>query len=822
MPPIASNNRQPPTSSSRGPSLQQLDVVGELFSGISTHTTTTIITTDTAIENNKRNKKFMTNQKNTNKIRVMRTKMKKKYDSTNLELPSRTTTSHPYTHQTTVARNVMRDAPLVATTTVQVEEWETQGKPTNAAAAANTSLNHSSYTDNSPFQQYLTQIEIDYGVTSIESVGPSVTLEPTKSVELEEEQEVALASSFLPHQPQSQQQQPSCEQNVQSFQNNKNQFHLSCRHDDNDNSNNSHDGSVSDMYAIAVMQYDPAGGKYFEDDDISTLGDESLIRQRRTLWPHNSGSICSSHGTDLQNGNNGGGGNGGSNIVGADDDDDHHPDVAGKPKSLKKQDKNNNNKSSKLSSNKKKRRNDKKTSLPSKSQQGQIDPSKMKEIRINKSKSRSGHTFLQTYFSNSYSNGEEMDANDDNRFTPMSADVYTTPNEFATDNQDEEGGHLTVDDDYSDSFVQRNKWLIIRFVICLSFFLLAISVVALTFGLLYVNDSSFVNGLFGKYSDNESHDFQDNSQDDFFPPAFAPSSVFAPSSNKEASTGVSPLWPDSQQPPLKTPIVPGSTEEKKGIQVHLLSVIADHSPSSLDGLNVQNDNNNDLPATPQSLAYRWMLNDPLYWTRSNTTILQRWVLAVFYYSTDGDEWTTENFPVEHQKGKAPWMNYSNECEWESSNQGDDDGDDACNGDGELYALHVRSVGLKGTIPTELGLLSNLRLFLANDNPGLSGTLPTELGLLSNMEKVQLSLNDLEGIIPAEIGSSWTSLTVAGLANNRLDGTLPTELGLWTNIQTLGLQGNNFQGMLPSEIGRLEKLGETNACWGWGCLIFLQQ
>ena len=70
-------------------------------------------------------------------------------------------------------------------------------------------LNHSSYTDSSPFHQYLTQIENDYGVTSIESVGPnaSITLDPPTTIVDEEEEaaaEVALASSYpsaqQPHQ----------------------------------------------------------------------------------------------------------------------------------------------------------------------------------------------------------------------------------------------------------------------------------------------------------------------------------------------------------------------------------------------------------------------------------------------------------------------------------------------------------------------------------------------------------------------------------------------------------------------------------------------
>jgi hypothetical protein len=189
-------------------------------------------------------------------------------------------------------------------------------------------------------------------------------------------------------------------------------------------------------------------------------------------------------------------------------------------------------------------------------------------------------------------------------------------------------------------------------MICLSCFLLAISAVALTFGLLFVNDTSWVSELFGMNSDtnDDQPDNNYNSQDDVIPPVFAPTSAFLLFGTKEAPTMLPPLSPDSPQPPLKTPIVSEPTVAREEIQVHLLSVIANHSISSLDVINVtnqsSNNNNNIFSSTPQSLAYHWMLNDPIDWNHSNATILQRWVLAIFYYSTGGKDWQAETLSLE--------------------------------------------------------------------------------------------------------------------------------------------------------------------------------
>jgi hypothetical protein len=55
----------------------------------------------------------------------------------------------------------------------------------------------------------------------------------------------------------------------------------------------------------------------------------------------------------------------------------------------------------------------------------------------------------------------------------------------------------------------------------------------------------------------------------------------------------------------------------------------------------------DTPGSPQFLATRWIVeDDPLYLCPQDPTLIQRYVLAVFYYSTRGDRWTQCSRPVD--------------------------------------------------------------------------------------------------------------------------------------------------------------------------------
>ncbi len=111
--------------------------------------------------------------------------------------------------------------------------------------------------------------------------------------------------------------------------------------------------------------------------------------------------------------------------------------------------------------------------------------------------------------------------------------------------------------------------------------------------------------------------------------------------------------------------------------------------------------------------------------------------------------------------------------------------------------------LKGSIPAELGQLTNLWSLYLNDNE-LTGSIPAELGQLTNLRRLYLMDNELTGSIPAELGR-LTNLQILALYDNELTGSIPAELGRLTNLQELMLLDNKLTGSIPAELGQLTNL-----------------
>ena len=110
--------------------------------------------------------------------------------------------------------------------------------------------------------------------------------------------------------------------------------------------------------------------------------------------------------------------------------------------------------------------------------------------------------------------------------------------------------------------------------------------------------------------------------------------------------------------------------------------------------------------------------------------------------------------------------------------------------------------LAGSIPREVGNLTNLKLLNLSDN-SLSGSIPSELGNLTKLTSIVLQNNSLSGSIPIELGS-LTNLTSLYASNNSLSGTIPSELGSLSNLELVYLQNNSLSGSIPTELGGLVK------------------
>jgi len=145
------------------------------------------------------------------------------------------------------------------------------------------------------------------------------------------------------------------------------------------------------------------------------------------------------------------------------------------------------------------------------------------------------------------------------------------------------------------------------------------------------------------------------------------------------------------QPPTSAPTDPLSFELEE-----LIAFLAFVSPDG--GVALSN------RTTNQFFAALWLSKESGLTWYSDQTKIQRYALATLYLSTSGYQWINS----------AGWLTEQDECNWFS----DYDADDACNFNGDIERLYLPANNLKGSLPSELALLSNGlgELFLRHTAP----------------------------------------------------------------------------------------------------------
>ena len=116
--------------------------------------------------------------------------------------------------------------------------------------------------------------------------------------------------------------------------------------------------------------------------------------------------------------------------------------------------------------------------------------------------------------------------------------------------------------------------------------------------------------------------------------------------------------------------------------------------------------------------------------------------------------------------------------------------------------------LTGTLPPELGQLTELRRLMVWHTSELTGPIPPELSGLTKLEVLMILGNRLSGTIPPDLGDI-SSLVVLNLAGNTLTGRIPRELGHLTRLQELNVGGNSLSGSIPVRLARLAQLRELD-------------
>lgn len=167
-------------------------------------------------------------------------------------------------------------------------------------------------------------------------------------------------------------------------------------------------------------------------------------------------------------------------------------------------------------------------------------------------------------------------------------------------------------------------------------------------------------------------------------------------------------------------------------------------------------------------------------------------LRALYNSTNGDNW------VNH----TGWDFSTPVTSWDAATQTGWYGITVNNG--SIYSINLYGNNLNGTIPGEIGQLTNI-YFLSFSTNKLKGTIPKTISTLSKLTQLLLDSNQLSGEIPAEIGQ-LTELISLALSNNQLTGSIPSQIGLLTKLSGILLYSNQLSGKIPAEIGQLTELG----------------
>ena len=171
----------------------------------------------------------------------------------------------------------------------------------------------------------------------------------------------------------------------------------------------------------------------------------------------------------------------------------------------------------------------------------------------------------------------------------------------------------------------------------------------------------------------------------------------------------------------------------------------------------------------------------------------RAALVAFYNATEGANWTDN----------ANWLTDAPMGDWHGVTT-----DDA----GRVSGLELPQNNLSGTIPPELGNLTELRILNLEINNFQYGTeIPSQVWALSNLERIQLQATGIWGRIPPELGS-LTKLRRLDLANNNLEGEIPPQIENLTELEVLILSENQLQGEIPPELGSLANLRTLFLAW----------
>ena len=128
----------------------------------------------------------------------------------------------------------------------------------------------------------------------------------------------------------------------------------------------------------------------------------------------------------------------------------------------------------------------------------------------------------------------------------------------------------------------------------------------------------------------------------------------------------------------------------------------------------------------------------------------------------------------------------------------------------LRVLDVSFNQINGTLPTQLGALSNLTSFRVS-HTAMSGSLPTTLGLLTALKGLYLDNCSFTGSIPPQL-AAVTGLISLNLTGNAFTGAVDSAIGSLTGLSELSLSYNSLSGTLPMQVSLAPAGGGGDPPW----------
>ncbi|KAL1804452.1 hypothetical protein ACET3Z_033099 [Daucus carota] len=129
----------------------------------------------------------------------------------------------------------------------------------------------------------------------------------------------------------------------------------------------------------------------------------------------------------------------------------------------------------------------------------------------------------------------------------------------------------------------------------------------------------------------------------------------------------------------------------------------------------------------------------------------------------------------------------------------------------LQTLDLSACGLYGSIPYEIGMLSELK-YLSLSYNHLTGDLPSSMSNLTQLQVLDVSYNELNGSILLELGNLSNLVHLDLGSNGVLKGSISYQIGMLSELQYLSLNDNHLTGDLPSSLSNLTRLQELDVSY----------